>query len=413
MRSKQTSSGESQLNIVHSRWSSILLRAPGTSLCMFAALVAFLLVGSPALAQTETVLYSFNNDGVDGTSPFSSLTLDAKGNIYGTANYGGTSDGSGTVFKISPTGIETVLYNFTGGADGANPDFSKVVFDKAGNLYGTTNVGGANSVGAVFQLTPSGVETVLHSFAADGVDGYNPDGGLLIDRLGNLYGTTIRGGASNFGTVFKVTPAGAETVLHSFAADGTEGCNPFGWVVLGKRSTLYGTTSGCGAHGAGTVFQLTKSGSLTVLHSFNADGTDGTLPYAGVVLDRAGNLYGTTSAGGASDSGTVFKITPAGAETVLHAFATDGTDGIFPNGVILDKLGNLYGTTRGGGTGKCGTVFKVAPDSTETVLYPFCSKAQDGANPQASLVLGKKNTLYGTTENGGSFTSGTVFKLVP
>jgi uncharacterized repeat protein (TIGR03803 family) len=415
MRSKQTSSGENRLNVVHARWSSIFLRTTGMSLWMFAALAAFLLVGSPALAQTETVLYSFSNDGIDGNSPFSSLTLDAQGNLYGTADFGGTSDGSGTVFKISPTGTETVLYNFSGGADGANPDSSRVVSDKAGNLYGTTNAGGDNSVGTVFKLTPSGIETVLHSFAADGVDGFNPDGGLVIDGLGNLYGTTIKGGASNFGTVFKVTPAGLETVLHSFAADGTEGCNPRGGVVRGKRSSLYGTTSGCGAQGAGTVFQLTltKARTLTVLHTFNADGTDGTFPDAGVVFDKVGNLYGTTSQGGASDSGTVFKITPAGAETVLHAFATDGTDGLFPNGVILDKLGNLYGTTSAGGTGKCGTVFKVAPDGTETVLHPFCSNAQDGANPQASLVLGKKNTLYGTTENGGSFFSGTVFKLVP
>jgi uncharacterized repeat protein (TIGR03803 family) len=413
MRLKQRSSGESRLSVVPARRSSIFLTATSVSLFRLAAFAALLWVSSPALAQTETVLYSFSNDGVDGNSPFSSLTLDAKGNLYGTADYGGTSDGSGTVFKISPNGTETVLYDFTGGADGANPDTSGVVFDKAGNLYGTTNFGGANSAGAVYKLTPSGTETVLHSFAADGVDGYSPDGGLVIDRLGNLYGTTISGGASNFGTVFMVTPAGVETVLHSFAADGTEGCNPRGGVVLGKKKILYGTTFGCGAQGAGTVFQLTKSGTLTVLHSFNQDGADGTFPIARVVLDRSGNLYGTTSEGGASGSGTVYKVTPTGTETVLHAFATDGSDGVSPNGVILDKLGNLYGTTSAGGTGKCGTVFKVAPDGTETVVYPFRSNFQDGANPQASLVLGKKNTLYGTTENGGIFTSGTVFKLVP
>jgi uncharacterized repeat protein (TIGR03803 family) len=379
-----------------------------------AVLSALLLIAvRPALAQTESVLHSFAQNGTDGYNPYAGLAIDTAGNLYGTTNVGGAS-GAGTVFQVTPTGTETVLQSL-GGAKGANPYLSGVVRDKAGNLYGVTSQGGANGFGTVFKLSPTGTETVLHSFAADGKDGYRPYASLAIDTTGNLYGTTISGGASSYGTVFKVTPSGTETVLYSFKG-GTDGCNPFdAGVVLGKKGVLYGATSGCGANAVGTVFKLTRTGAETVLHSFANDGKDGFNPYAGLVLDKTtGNLYGTTYYGGASDAGTVFEITPTGAETVLYSFANDGRDGKNPYaGLVLDKTGNLYGTTNLGGANGLGTAFKITPTGTETVLHSFANDGTDGFTPYASLVLGKKGILYGTTSAGGGLGHGTVFKIVP
>jgi uncharacterized repeat protein (TIGR03803 family) len=372
-----------------------------------------LITARPARAQTESVLHSFAADGRDGYNPYAGLAIDTAGNLYGTTYVGGAS-GAGTVFKVTPTGTETVLQSL-GGAEGANPYFAGVVRDKAGNLYGTTTAGGANGSGTVFKLSPTGTETVLHSFTLDGKDGVFPHAGLVLDKTGNLYGTTSFGGASSYGTVFKVTPSGAETVLYSFKG-GTDGCSPFtAGVVLGKKGVLYGTTSGCGANAVGTVFKLTPTGVETVLHSFAVDGKDGFNPYAGLVLDKTtGNLYGTTYYGGASGFGTVFKLTPTGTETVLHSFANDGTDGYHPwASLVLDKTGNLYGTTVYGGTGGVGTVFKLTATGTETVLHNFANDGTDGVTPYAGLVLGKKGILYGTTYVGGSLGHGTVFKIVP
>jgi uncharacterized repeat protein (TIGR03803 family) len=379
---------------------------PGISaLGLLFTVICFL---TTAHTQTETVLYSFTTNPSDGTNPFSGLTLDAKGNLYGTTYFGGTF-GFGTVFKISPTGTETVLYNFTGGADGAYPYGSDLIRDKAGNLYGTTNFGGANGEGTVFMLSPSGSETVLHSFAPDGVDGFFPFGGLVMDKAGNLYGTTLQGGAKNFGTVFKLTPAGVETILHSFQAD-ADGAYPSNvTLALGKKNVLYGTTNSGGAGRVGTVFKVTQTGSETVLHTFAIDGVDGYFPFGGVVLDKKGNLYGTTHAGGTFDNGTVFKITPAGTETIMHNF-TGGADGGEPYAhVALDKLGNLYGTTYFGGSSGVGTVFSVDPTGKEGVLHSFKSNP-DGAYPVAGVVLDKKNNLYGTTYQAG-LGYGTVYKI--
>jgi len=378
-----------------------------------AVLSALLLIAArPAHALTESVLHSFANNGTDGYEPYAGLAIDPKGNLYGTTHMGGPFN-AGTVFKVTPKGTETVLYSFTGGTDGAYPFFAGVVRDKAGNLYGTTSSGGVNNLGTVFKLTPTGTETVLHSFANDGTDGSVPLAGLVLDKTGNLYGTTYAGGASGAGTVFKVDPSGTETVLYSFTA-GTDGCYPYNaGVVLGKKGVLYGTTSSCGASGFGTVFKLTPTGTETVLHSFNADGTDGVYPDAGLAIDSKSNLYGITHVGGATGYGTVFKLTPTGTETVLHSFNADGTDGIYPfAGLVLDKTGNLYGTTHYGGAIGYGTVFMVTPSGTETVLYSF-GGSPDGAYPQAGVVFGNKGILYGTTIASGANGQGTVFKLVP
>jgi uncharacterized repeat protein (TIGR03803 family) len=388
----------------------------GASSIVLLILATFLLGGAhPAVAQAETVLHSFANNGTDGSSPYAPLALDTEDNLYGTT-YGGGTNGDGTVFKVTPYGSETILHSFAGAVtDGCKPYFAGVVLDKAGTLYGTTNGCGAHGYGTVYKLTQSGTETTLHSFGS--TDGEAPFAGVVLDEAGNIYGTTNGGGTHRCGTVYKLTQSGTETILHSFGGP-TEGCFPMGGVVLGKNNVLYGTTFLGGAHGYGTVYKLAQSGSETTLHSFAGGVTDGTYPEAGVVLDEAGNIYGTTNQGGAHHYGIVFKLTPSGAETVLHNFGS-GTDGADPDGagVILDKSGNLYGATLYGGANGRGTVFEINSTGTETLLHSFAydglaNNGTDGFSPVTGVVLGKMNTLYGTTYNGGTNGAGTVFKVV-
>ena len=356
-------------------------------------------------AKTEKVLHSFTG-GTDGANPYAGVVLDKKGNLYGMTPLGGSSY-SGTVFKVSPTGTETVLYTFTGGTDGANP-YGGLVLDQNGNLYGTTSGGGASGLGTVFQLTPTGTETVLHSFSG-GSDGANPYGSLIFDTQGYLCGTTYYGGTSNLGTVFKMTVSGSETLLYSFT--GADGAHPLAGVVVDAQNNLYGTTfgGGIGGGGNGAVFEVSSSGAETVLYSFTGS-PDGAQPKAGLILDAQGNLYGTTANGGNSVFGTVFKVTPSGTETVLYSF-TGGGDGSHPDaGLVLDALGNLYGTTSGGGSSNNGTVFRVVPSGAETVLYSFAG-IPDGAYPEGGLALKGKKQLYGITYYGGTFNQGSAFKI--
>ncbi len=388
---------------------------------VLALLAVLMVVASPAAyAQTETVLHSFNADGTDGANPYSGLAIDKEGNLYGTTLYGSSfiAPNAGTVFKVTASGAETVLYNFGGAPDGSEPYYSGVVRDAAGNLYGTTLRGGTNDLGTVYKLAPDGTETVLYSFSPTSYDGYYPFGGVVLGKAHTLYGTTSTGGTAGVGTVYKVTRGHkgveTETVLYNFAGQ-MDGCYPRQEnLVVAKDGTLYGTTNLCGPFNGdyGTVFRITPDGKGTVLHSFNADGVDGVNPYGGLVFDKAGNLYGTTYGGGEFGYGTVFKLSPSGGETVLHSFNADGTDGINPyGGVVLGKKGNLYGTTYQGGTNGDGTVFKLTPSGTETVLHSFTKT--DGAHPYAGVVLDKNGALYGTTVDGGDFGYGTVFKIVP
>jgi uncharacterized repeat protein (TIGR03803 family) len=375
------------------------------------------------VAQTETVLYSFTGPP-DGEQPLDSLIVDARGNLYGTTNGGGFEHACcGTVFKVTPAGAEKVLYTFTLGADGANPETAGVVLDKQGNLYGTTVLGGTgcrgSGCGVVFELTAAGKEKVLYRFRHQGYQG--SANGLILDAGGNLYGTTASGGAGGWGTVFEVTPPHSKIVLYNFT-NGADGGNPQSGLILDAEGNLYGTTSQGGVYGYGTVFELSATGTETVLYSFTG-GADGGFPLAGLVRDANGNLYGTTYEGGAygfgdMGYGTVFELSQAGKETVLYSF-TGGADGGNPQGgLVRDKQGNLYGTTVGGGVPGCvvdmgcGVVFEVAADGTEQSLYGFTGGA-DGANPIAGLVLDKKGNLYGTTELGGASGFGTVFKVVP
>lgn len=321
-------------------------------------------------AGKETVLYRFSGDDPDQGAPFGTVILDTAGNLYGTTS--GLPLFSGTVFTVEKNGLQTVLYEFKGGADGGNPE-AGLVQDAAGNLYGTTVFGGAFGQGVIFKLDTVGIETVLHSFRGRG-DGTDTLTSLMRDFAGNLYGTASAGGSfqgpcigSGCGTVFKLAPNGKLKVLHTFTG-GADGASPLG-LVRDAAGNLFGTANSggdpdCtvgGVSGCGIVFKLDARDKLTVLHTFSG-GFDGGSPNTGLAQDPAGNLYGTTSAGGSSGRGVVFKLDITGKMTVLHAF-TGGSDGGNPNDVVLDNAGHLYGTAAAGGKTcgdqGCGVVFRI------------------------------------------------------
>jgi uncharacterized repeat protein (TIGR03803 family) len=346
-------------------------------------------------------------------------------------------------------GKEKVLHNFEG-KDGVWP-YPGLIFDKTGKLYGTTTSGGAHGVGTVFELTHSSngqwTERILHSFENNGKDGYWPFGGLIFDTSGNLYGTTTKGGKSGYGTVFRLTRDThhnwTEKVLYSFAG-GNDGSKPCAGMTFDAAGNLYGTTyegggTGCKGLGCGTVFLLAPTGTLEVLHSFQDNGGDGNHAFGGVILDPAGNVYGTTVYGPATSdfegAGIVFQLTPGTngewVENVLYTFcsAFECADGNQPYAsLIFDRAGNLYGTTiYGGATGFDGNVFQLSPGAdgqwTESVLYDFCASrynCNDGIYPYAAVVFDVSGNLYGTTYAGTNSGSecdfdgcGIVFELMP
>jgi uncharacterized repeat protein (TIGR03803 family) len=402
----------------------------------------FLLLAATAIvlpAQTFTTLHSF--DQTDGQLLSSGLLQGTDGNFYGTTE-GGGGNLDGTVFKITPDGTLTTLYNFCSHShctDGAGPNAS-LVQGTDGKLYGTTYFGGSHSgpnfdcyeqgCGTVFSVTAGGNLTTLYRF--DYTDGDNPWAGLVEGTDGQFYGTTQYGRSNDAGTVFKITSRGALTTLYHFCSqsDCTDGYKPLAALVQGTDGSFYGTTYNGGASGCpggcGTVFRITSSGSLTTLHSF--DGTDGFAPVAALVQATNSDFYGVASRGGANAYGTVFKITPSGTLTTLYSF--DGTHGNTPfAGLIEGTDGKFYGTTDGGGikgscfSFGCGTIFRITPDGRLTTLYTFCSQADstnctDGSDPMAGLVQGTDGKLYGTTFGGGTSYScypyhgcGTVFSL--
>lgn len=409
-----------------------MLRRGISKVSWFIAFMSLLLIGTlPLLGQTESVLYSFcaKANCADGATPTSSLVLDAKGNIYGTTADGGAFNcgkyGCGTVFRLSPSGVEAVLYSFAGQPDGATPSSGLTPGPKS--AFGVTRQGGAFNNGAIFELSQSGTtvkETVLYSFTG-GSDGGAPSGNLALDTQAGLYGTTVSGGvvpcAGGFpmgcGTVFELGSIGDEEVLYAFpGGDGgvTEpyGAAPLAGVIRDAEGDLYGTTTYGGAHNFGTVFEVSAPGTEEVLYSF-LDSTDGGLPSGSLIRDENGNLYGTARIGGNSNSGTVFELNENGDLRVLHSFSGSPNDGSQPvAGLVADKAGNLYGTTFEGGTYGYGTVFEVTSTGVEKVLYNF-KGGSDGSAPGANLVIDKDGNLYGTTPEGGAYNSGTVFKLVP
>jgi len=302
------------------------------------------------------VLYTFAG-GVDGANPWSGLLRDSTGNLYGTTEAGGTA-GFGTVFRLSRGGVKTTLYNFQSGQDGAYP-FGQLISDEQGNLYGTTYRGGPADAGTVYKLSRSG-ETVLYSFKR-GSDGENPYAGLVRDGAGNLYGTTFGDGLTAYGTVFRVTPAGKETVLHTFTGGADGGFPYYGSLVLDPSRGLYGTTSFGGAHSFfGTVFNVNTAGQFNVVYSFTG-GADGGQPNTSLTRDPAGNLYGATLGGGFFGHGTIFRVDSNGKETVIYSFPGGNSPANINAPLIRDPAGNLYGTSSAGGNSGQGTVFKLAP----------------------------------------------------
>jgi uncharacterized repeat protein (TIGR03803 family) len=390
------------------------------TLAVFSALLLIAL--QPARAQTETVLHSFLGSTGDGQNPYyGTLIRDKNGNLYGTTLFGGSygsscgGGGCGTVFKLTARGKEKILHSFDeNGTDGYYP-YGGLVIDSKGNLYGTTFFGGAYSGGTVFKVTPAGKETILHNFDANANgDGGNPYAGMVMDANGNLYGTTFTGGHNGGGTVFKVTPSETETILYSFDPNGIDGYSPTGGLAIDTSGNLYGMTQFGGLYEDGTVFKVTSSGAETILHNFLGSPSDGASPlYATPVLDTSGNLYGATHNGGLYGYGAVFELTFAGTVTILHNFDSNG-DGYYPyGGLALDTKGNLYGTTPLGGAYGEGTVYELAPSRVETILHSFDPSEADGYGPQAGVVLDTKGNLYGTTMDGGTHNYGTVFKVTP
>jgi uncharacterized repeat protein (TIGR03803 family) len=400
-----------------------------TSVLAFAITLAALGSSGDAHAKKFQVLYSFSG-GNDGAQPHGALIRDDEGNLYGTTEFGGASN-RGTVFKLAPDGTETVLHSFTGGSGGDYP-VAGLIRDAAGNLFGTT--GGSDfggSLGTVFRVAPDGTLTTLHSFQGP-PDGALPFGDLVADKAGNLIGTTWEGGfdrcsaPAGCGTVFKVAPDGTETVLYAFCAQTncTDGIYPYGGVTLDRKGNLYGTTlqggSGCQVYeGCGTVFWLGLNGHEKALHSFGS-GSDGSFPASGMTFDKSGNLYGTTVSGGSNPScascGIIFRIAPDGTENIVYSFDGAGSTPSWPDpGLRLDKAGNLYGTRENGGAcaSGCGTAFRVASDGTATILHEFCVRTNcvDGSAPYSGLVADDAGNFYGTTSQGGTNGTGTVFRL--
>jgi uncharacterized repeat protein (TIGR03803 family) len=390
-----------------------------------------------------TVLYTFTG-GADGGAGGSALTPDGSGNLFGTTVVGGQY-GLGTVFELMPNGsggwTYNVLYSFGGGADGSYPiNRAGLSFDSQGNLYGSSSGGGTYGDGAVWELSKGSNGTwsmgILWNFqGTQGMDGASPEASVLLDAAGNVYGTTAEGG-QEYGVVYKLTPAGSgwrETILHTFTG-GNDGYAPEASLVWDHAGNLYGTTMFGGAYQQGVVFKLHNTGSNwveTVLYSFtgNSDGSDGSLPQGNLAFDNVGRLYGTTEHTTPNNGGYggVFRLAPAPTApltaqqpwqiTWLHHFS--GTDGAYPySGVIFDNSGNLYSVTFNGGQsqncrGGCGVAFELSPSQqgwTETVLYNF-TNGSDGSQPLGNLLLGNGGILYGTTPGGGSDGYGTVYQL--
>jgi len=387
-------------NLVQRRGRISITRqeAASAALALTVVLVLGVCTTQSTQAQTFKVLYNFTGSA-DGQSPYGSLVRDTAGNLYGTTEAGGAS-GAGTVFKVDKSGTHTVLYSFTGGSDGGNP-YVGVIRDAAGNLYGTTAAGGTSGLGTVFKLTKTRKETVLHSFAG-GSDGCYPYGGLLRDVAGNLYGTTEVCGASGVGTVFKLSKTGKETVLHSFAGGSSDGEFPsFTGLLMDTNGNLYGVAEQGGTYNQGVVYKLSKSGKLKVLHSFAGGTSDGCDVFGTPAMDAEGNLYGTANACASGHVGIVWKVSQKGKETVLHNFMAGSSDGAEPiAGVIMDANGNLYGDTYQGGSANLGTVYKLNKRGKVTLLHTFTGP--DGDYPYSGVIRDSAGNFYGTTLYGGS-----------
>jgi uncharacterized repeat protein (TIGR03803 family) len=335
-------------------------------------------------------------------------------------------------------GTETAIYNFcslANCADGSGPYLGNLIFDSAGNLYGTTVTGGTDNVGVVFELSPEGKgwkETVLHSFANNGVDGNKPYGSVVFDKNGNLYGTTTLGGTHGGGLVFELSPQASgkwkETIIHTFYANGKDGAAPYGGPVFDSAGNLYGSTDGGGKSYFGTVYELIPgaNGKWTekILHSFANNGKDGWLAVAPVILDSSGNIYGTTLLGGSGGNGIVYELTPSTggkwSEKTLHAFSSNDAQGALSYGALaFNASGDLVSTTDAGGKNNVGAVFELIPGAdnkwTEKVLHSFVTSRSTGEYPLANIIFDGSGNMYSTTQYGGNGaqSNGTIFEMLP
>jgi uncharacterized repeat protein (TIGR03803 family) len=389
-------------------------------------------------APVYKVLHHFN--GTDGVGPYGGVVLDAIGNLYGASGNGGDGScryGCGLVFEMMPRSGNNwtfgALYDFTGGADGAYPN-GGLILDASGDVYATTTSGGAHKAGTAFELSPGSdgwTLTTLYAFCpkVGCGDGGGTETGLTRDRTGNLYGVKPYGASGNHGAVFELTPGSGgwrEKLLHRFGLKKGDGEDPYAGLILNPSGSLYGTTNGggnpCGGPSCGTVYELTPlpggGWKEAVLHRFN--GRDGQWPGSGALfMDGSGGLYGTTTNGG-SYGGVVFKLTPKGngrwKDTTLYEFQ-GGASGWLPGaGVVMDKAGNLYGTTDGGGSSGCGVLYRLAPSArgkwTYRVLHTF-GQGSDGCEPEGNLTIDSKGNLYGGAVLGGEYGYGVVFELTP
>ena len=417
----------------HRSWTLDLVSSAATGALAIAIVFALAAVLTrSAQAQTFTVIHNFTGGG-DGAHPYSTPTLDPAGNLYGTTTWGGPGNCSppyecGTVFKLSRRNSSWVLqtlYTFdpNTGMDGYAP-LGQLARDPSGILYGTTESGGPKGDGTAFQLRPGATrpvaaaapwtETRIHDFTYS--DGEQPNGDLLLDSVGNLYGTTAFGGSNGLGTVFKLTPSAGSwnlTVLHSFT-NGYDGGVPQAGVALDAAGNVYGTALDGGTHGEGVVFQVTPDGSESVLYSFTG-GDDGSLPYAGVIFDQSGNLYGATAFGGSGGSGVVFELSPGdNGWTYTEIYPLPGGGWGPYERLVMDASGNLYGTMDKGSSTGYGMAFKLTPSNGSwnyTPLHVFTGGG-DGAYP-SGLVLASNGNLYGVASYGGTSNYGVVFEITP
>jgi uncharacterized repeat protein (TIGR03803 family) len=382
-------------------------------------IAACVVTGAAQSPRSYSFAALFQFDGTNGTAP-NALILGSDGNFYGTTLVGGTT-GYGTVFKVTPSGIHTTLYNFCSlpnCADGGDV-FSGVVEGRDGNFYGTTFGGGVNAAceyqggcGTVYRVTPAGKLTTLYSFGAQG-DGGFCYGGLTLGKDGNFYGTTAYAEPGNGGSVFKITPAGKLTTLYHFCTQAgcPDGHTPQSSLIEDGSGNFYGTTNGGGSsNNGGTIFKMTESGKLTTLHKFCSQRSclDGAIPIGSLTFAGNGKFFGTTYSGGSTYQGTVYTITASGVFQTLHTF--DFTNGANPyDALIKGEDGNFYGTTAFGGASDAGTIFTITPAGVVTVLHNFTSG--EGSQPQASLILGEDGNFYGTATAGATDGDGAIFKL--
>ena len=369
------------------------------------------LAAGAARAATYQDLYTFAGDDADGGGPVGALITDATGTIWGTTSSGGPN-GAGTVFKYTPAAGETMVYHFTGGNDGDLP-MGGLLRGPNGDFFGTTEIGGKYGLGTVFQVTPTGMLKTLYAFGSKANDGANPEGELIWSSDHKLVGTTVNGGDGQLGTVFEVSPGGKETILHSFV--GADGQYPRAALVKDASGTLYGTTYDTSSNavnaGNGTAFKIDSAGHFSVF--FNFITSSGYGPSAPMILDGSGNLLGTTQNGGTGNNGTVFKLTPAGKVTVLYTF-TGGADGGRPIAPLkLTSTGAVLSTTFEGGKNGYGTLYRL--DSTGQIQTLHAFTGTDGKFSLSGLLqdapLSGSMWLYGLTFSGGSNGNGNIFRI--